>query len=110
LYSPPLTATIIALSLLGAWLSASAGVLVSLRAATVRQAQQVLMITIMLLFGPVYGFQALPDAWRARLAGWLTAGGPAKPVIVVMALLTVIDLTLTVLAAARFQRARLTLS
>ncbi|HZS06584.1 MAG TPA: ABC transporter permease [Blastocatellia bacterium] len=111
LYSPPLTATIIALSLLGAWLSASAGVLVSLRAATVRQAQQVLMITIMLLlFGPVYGLQALPDAWRARLAGWLTAGGPAKPVIVVMALLTVIDLTLTVLAAARFQRARLTLS
>ena len=59
------------LALLGAGLSATAGVLVSLRAPTVRQAAQTLNVGILLLiFIPVLGIQALPDAWKAQMGAW----------------------------------------
>ena len=111
LYSRKLTLGILALSWLGAWLAAGAGVLVSLRAATVRQAQQVLMLAIMLLiFVPVYGVQLLPVEWRAQIAGTAAAGGAARLVLVVIVALTVIDISLIIAAMARFRRARLILS
>src|SRR5207248_3966078 len=51
----------LALSLLASLLAASAGVLVSLRVATVRQAQQILIIgTIVLVFGGFLAISALP--------------------------------------------------
>jgi len=92
LYSRKLTLGILTLSWLGAWLAAGAGVLVSLRAATVRQAQQVLMLAIMLLlFVPVYGVKLLPAEWRAQIAGTLAAGGAARLVLVIIVTLTVVD-------------------
>jgi len=52
---------VLALSLLCCVLGASAGVLISLRSATVRQAQQILSIgTLVLIFGGVFAMQALP--------------------------------------------------
>lgn len=89
-------------------MAAGAGVLVSLRAATVRQAQQVLMLAIMLLlFVPVYGVKLLPAEWRAQIAGTLAAGGAARLVLVIIAALTVVDISLIIAAMTRFRRARL---
>ncbi len=108
LYSWKFTLGVLALSWLGSWLAAGAGVLVSLRAATVRQAQQILMLTIMaLLFVPVYGFQLLPDEWRAQIARTLAAGGAMRLVIVIIVALTAVDSSLIIAAMARFRRARL---
>jgi ABC-2 type transport system permease protein len=108
LYSRETAAGIIALSLLGSCLAASAGALVSLRAATVRQAQQILLIAIMLLlFVPVYGVQFLPEAGRARLVSALMAGGPTRLMLTLIALLTALDLALMIAALIRFRRARL---
>jgi ABC-2 type transport system permease protein len=110
LYSWKFTLAILALSWLGAWLAAGAGVLVSLRAATVRQAQQVLMLAIMLLlFVPVYGVQLLPDEWRAQIARTLAAGGETRLVLGIIFALAVVDTSLIIAAMARFRRARLIL-
>ncbi len=50
---------------LAAGMVATGGVLVSLRAATVRQAQQTLMIGFMILFlGTIFGSSMLPAAWK----------------------------------------------
>src|SRR5262249_61663945 len=46
----------------------SAGVLVSLRAPTVRQAMQILSIGFMIIvYGGAFGFQMLPPDWRASI-------------------------------------------
>lgn len=100
----------IALSLLGAGLAASAGALISLRASTVRQAQQTLSIAAWLL--PIilgYGGRALPVQWRAHLVEAITASGMTGIVFVVIATLIVLDIGLLAVAMARFQRARLIL-
>ncbi|HEX4946526.1 MAG TPA: ABC transporter permease [Blastocatellia bacterium] len=109
LYSWPFLLGIVGVSVLGSWLAASAGALISLRAATVRQAQQILMLSIMgLLFVPVYGLQLLPDEWRAQLTqALLTIGSPAQLIAAFFILLAALDLGLTMAAMARFQRARL---
>ena len=60
--------------LLGAAI-ASAGVFVSLHAATVRQAQQTLGVGLLVsLFGAMFGYGALPAAWKARLLQILSRG------------------------------------
>jgi len=111
LYSWKFTLSILALSWLGSWLAAGAGVLVSLRSSTVRQAQQVMMLTIMLLlFVPVYGVQLLPGEWRAQIAGTLAAGGATRLVVVIIVALTVVDVSLIAAAMTRFRRARLILN
>ena len=111
LYSWPFLLGIAGVSVLGSWLAASAGTLISLRSATVRQAQQILMLSIMaLLFVPVYGLQLLPDEWRAQLSqSLLRIGGPTQLLIIFFTLLAALDLGLTIAAMARFQRARLTI-
>ena len=98
------------LSLLSAWLAAGAGVLISLRAATVRQAQQTLSIaTLVLLFIPVLGIQALPPEGKMRLYALVQEGETGKVVTIAAAVLLVLDASLLAAAAARFQRARLAL-
>jgi ABC-2 type transport system permease protein len=98
------------LALLGAGLSATAGVLVSLRAPTVRQAAQTLNVGILLLiFIPVLGMQALPDAWRSQIGAWAMSVGIDGLLWVAAALLAVLDMALLAAAAARFRRARLVL-
>ncbi|MCL4424661.1 MAG: ABC transporter permease [Firmicutes bacterium] len=99
---------IVVFSLLVATLAAGAGVLVSMRAATVKQAQQVLSIGIMLLaFVPIFGLRALPVEWRVRLAQTLGAAGVNKVLLIVLAVLIVLDLGLLMAAMARFRRAKL---
>ena len=110
LYPPAIGLGIAVSSLLTAWLAAGVGVLVSLRASSVRQAQQSMSIAIMLLlFVPVFGVQALPDEWKAHLAEILTAVNVTTAVLVAAVLVVVLDVGLLAGARARFQRARLIL-
>ena len=98
------------LAWLGAGLAATAGVLVSLRAATVRQAAQTLNVGILLLmFVPVLGVQALPDAWKAQAGAWLASVGVDGILWTATAALALLDLLLLAVAMARFQRSRLIL-
>jgi ABC-2 type transport system permease protein len=100
----------IGLGLLGAGLAAAAGVLVSLRSATVRQAAQTMSLAIMLLlFVPVFGLRALPAETQAALFARLQGANLNLVVAAVMGGLLVLDLVLLGVAMARFQRARLIL-
>jgi len=101
---------ILGLSLTSATLAASGGALVSLRAATVRQAQQTLSIGLMVLvFVPVFGSQALPSEWKARAFAALMAMDITLLVVLVVAILAVFDVALLIVAMARFRRTVLSL-
>jgi ABC-2 type transport system permease protein len=101
---------IVAVSFLGSSLASCVGVLVSLRAATVRQAQQTLSISMMIVFFLLlFGLQALPDGWREILMSGLSGMTFLGVVGVISAGLLVLDLILLAAAMARFQRARLIL-
>lgn len=92
---------VLALCLLCCVLGASAGVLISLRSATVRQAQQILSVgTLVLLFGGVLALQALPASFISLLSY-------SQRVFLFIAVLAVLDAILLGLSLARFQRSRL---
>jgi ABC-2 type transport system permease protein len=98
----------IGMSLLVTTLAAGAGVLVSLRAATVRQAAQTLSIGVSLLFFvPIVLAQALPIEWRRRILDALNAAQGADVLVSVALVLIGLDVALLAIAAARFKRARL---
>ena len=89
---------------------ASAGVLVSLRAATVRSAQQTLALaTVVIFLGVSFGASALPESvrsWLFRVTGdWSTAEVTVAASVVVLA----VDVLLVVAAMGRFQRSKLVL-
>ncbi len=99
------------LSLLLALLVAAIGVLISLRAASVRQVQQMVSIGILLLvWVPILAIQALPAELRQSLGSALASGNVTVLALAVGGALLVIDAILLALATARFQRARLTFS
>jgi ABC-2 type transport system permease protein len=110
IYSAPVGLGAVALGLLTSILAAGAGVLVSLRAASVRQAQQTLSLAVMLLlFVPIFGLQALPAAWQARMLELAMTVGLARAILVAAGVLAVLDVLLVLAAAARFRRTRLIL-
>lgn len=89
-------------------LIASAGVLVSLRAPTVRQGQQTLMTGIMVvLIGTIFAAGALPAAWKAWFAGILLHGSAATLVLAGAGVVLALDLVLLLAGMTRFQRAKL---
>jgi ABC-2 type transport system permease protein len=97
-------------SLLGATLIAGIGVLVSLRASSVRQAYQRMSLGFLLIWMPViFAPQLLPEAWKVQLALWLENINGLQAAVVGGAILLVIDLALIALDHARFQRAKLIL-
>lgn len=100
---------IVGLSFLVALLAAGLGVLVSLRAATVRQAQQTFSIAFFLLFIPLFILPMLPEEWRARLVDMAVNANLSAIVIVLAIILFVIDVVLILAAMARFKRNRLIL-
>jgi ABC-2 type transport system permease protein len=92
------------LILLASVLATSAGVLVSLRVSTVRQAQQILSVgTIVFVFGITFVLRALP----ANVVSSLTY---AQFLLITMAFLAVLDAILLGLSLVSFQRSRLILS
>jgi ABC-2 type transport system permease protein len=97
-------------SLLTAMLAATAGVLVSLRAPTARQAGQMLSIAVMVtLFVPIFGIKALPAEVRATLFAVLMAGGVKMTLALLAVVLVVVDAVLLSAGLLRFQRSRLSL-
>lgn len=100
----------IILSLLASGLSATAGVLISLRASSARQAAQIMSIAIMvLLFVPVLGLQALPASTRVLLTNALNNTRFDDLAIGAVVVLIVLDGLLLLAGLARFQRAKLIL-
>jgi len=98
------------LSLLASGLSATAGVLISLRASSARQAAQVMSIAIMLLlFVPVFGLQALPAPVRVQIANAVNNSSFDQVAIGAAVFLIIVDGVLLLLSLARFQRAKLIL-
>ena len=99
-----------AASVLASILVCGAAVLVSVRAPTVRQAAQLFAYgSTAVFFGAIFGFQALPAAWRVAFLARL--GGTSLPRTEVIGGLILVALDLIVLAVARqrFQRTRLIL-
>jgi ABC-2 type transport system permease protein len=94
----------LALSLLTSLLGVSGGVLISLRSATVRQAQQILIVaTLVLVAGGVLTLKAVPAQAISSLSNsqiWLIA----------MAVLAVLDAILLGVSLVSFRRSRLILS
>ena len=108
-YPLPTFAGILAFSVLGSGLAASAGVLVSLRAATARQAAQTMSLVLILLFSPVFIFGFMPTEVQAQVFGWLLHTDFSTVALVAMGVLLVLDSVFSLIALARFQRARLIL-
>lgn len=100
---------ILLISLLVAALAAGLGVLISLRAATVRQAQQTFSLAFFALFIPLFLLPMLPESWRVRLVQTLSQLNGEATVLGIMAVLLILDLALFAASAARFQRTRLIL-
>jgi ABC-2 type transport system permease protein len=92
------------LILLVSVLGASGGTLISMRVATVRQAQQILSVgTIVFVFGIVLVLKAVP-------ANVLSSLSYAQFLLIVMAVIAVLDAILLGLSLLNFQRSRLILS
>jgi ABC-2 type transport system permease protein len=110
MYTPEVALSIVGISLLASILATAAGVLVSLRAATVRQAQQALSLAIMgLVFVPIFGIQAMPPETRGRIAVALGNAGPRNIMLAVVGGLILLDTLLILATRARFKRVRLVL-
>jgi len=110
LYKPSIALGIVGLSFLTATLGANAGVLVSLRAPTVRQAQQTLGLAVFIIaWIPILGLNIIPQAWKAVLGEWLKGGDMGSIVPIIVAALLALDLVLLGVAMTRFQRTRLIL-
>lgn len=103
------------LSLLVTSLASTVGILISLRANSVKQAQQALGLAVFILaWAPILALQMLPAEWKARLGqaskAFLASGADLTQVILVVAVaLVVLNARLLVAAMARFQRTRLIL-
>jgi len=110
-YTPPIAVANLVLSLVFAILAAGAGVIISLRAATVREAQQTLMAIVMfplLLLGVAGTFLVTAGLeWVERILETMRAMDSWLLLLIVAVVLIAICLILIRLAMARFQRARL---
>jgi ABC-2 type transport system permease protein len=110
MFAPDTALAVVLGSLLGGIFMASAGVLVSLRASTVRQAQQTLSMSfLVLIFGAVFGIRALPSAWLIAMSRFITTTGEMTLIFVAAGMVLLIDLVILGAAMARFQRSRLIL-
>ena len=98
------------LGLLTATLSASIGVLVSLRAATVKQAaQQLVFASIALTWLPLFGLSLLPMQLQESLILSAKTGDTTRIFIFACVVLVGLDFGLLMLAISRFKRSRLIL-
>lgn len=102
---------IVVLGLLMSLLTSSVGCLVSLRAATTRQAQLNLTFGfLVLVFAPFIVFQVLPKQTQTAVLAALNSADPTQVFLIFSAVLLVVAVVLLLIALARFQRARLILS
>jgi ABC-2 type transport system permease protein len=108
LFFPPLTGlAILLLSFLVAWLAAGLGILVSLRAASVRQAQQTLSLAFLFLFVPLFLLPVLPEQIRETVTNAVSGLDIQLAGALIIIFLLVIDVGLLAAAIRQFNRARL---
>jgi len=108
LMSQRMLAAGIVFSVLVAWLAANTGVLVSLRAATVRQAQQTLSFAIIVIaFLPGIVFQVLPVPLKKSIASFFESFGSTRSIIILVGILIIINTILLKASRMRFRRSRL---
>jgi len=109
-FPAPYAAGLVGFGFLMATMVCSIAVLVSLRAATVRQASQNLAIGMMAAyFSLIFGFQALSRAHRAQLMQAAMGGDFTQNALIGLLVLIVLDAVLLSAARTRFKRARLIL-
>lgn len=102
---------IVIFGLVVATLASSAGCLLSLRAGSVRQVQQMLGVGVMcVVLVPVIGINLLSATLRARLLDKLNQMGVNQIFLIILIVLAVVDVGLLAAAFARFRRSRLLLS
>lgn len=101
---------ILGVSFAGCGFGAAIGVLVSLRAESVRHAQQVLAIgALVTAFVPIGLLRILPREWTMEVFQTLAYGSPSRVAALAVVVLTVICLPILALAQARFRRGRILL-
>jgi ABC-2 type transport system permease protein len=107
----PLNMTLGALvfSILISGLSASIGVLVSLRAGSARQAQQMMSAGMLVLFLPFMLIQFIPKAWLASIGNIVENVQPLQVAVSIALGLLVVELILIAIARRLFQRSKLIL-
>jgi ABC-2 type transport system permease protein len=109
-YATGVWVSILVVSLLVAVLYATLGVVLSLRAATVRQVQQALSVSfVVVLLGPLLIFQALGPQTRQQFGTWALAH-VTEMGLIAGAVIAVIDVALLTAALLGFRRTRLILS
>lgn len=100
----------ILLTILASLLMAGIGVFISLRASTVKQAQQAFGIAIIVLtMGPLLAFNALSPGTRFLLATRIAALGETRIEVYAVAGLMVLSVIVIAGALARFRRGKLAL-
>jgi len=110
-YPPVIALGSVSLSLLSAGVIASGGVVISLWASSVRQAQQTMSIAIMVvLFAPMFGMRALPPQLQRALAEFLQSADVPSIILGTAGFLLALNIVMLYTALARFKRTRLILS
>ncbi len=109
LFPLPLAAGAVIFSILISGLAASIGVLVSLRAGSVRQAQQLMSIGMLVLFLPFMFLQFIPSEVRRSTVDFLTTTDPVQIAILVAIGLLILDGILTAIGMSLFHRSKLIL-
>lgn len=109
LFSPMMTAGALVFSILVSGLSASIGVLVSLRAGSVRQAQQWMSFGMLVLFLPLMLIQFIPRLWVETIGTALTNADPLQIAVWAVVALLVIEAVMLAIAMRLFQRSKLIL-
>lgn len=107
----PVMTTLAALvfSILISGLSACIGVLVSLRAGSVRQAQQIMSAGMLVLFLPFMLIQFVPRQWVRMVGQIITSTSPMQIALLIVAVLIGIEAILILIALRLFQRSKLIL-
>ena len=113
-YDPITVIAALVFSLLIALLSAGMGIIISLRAETVRQAQQTVSIGFMILFIPLLLLaqflpRIMPPETTVKVLNWLETANWTLVGILFAILLVVVDGVLLSIAKTRFQRSKLIL-
>jgi len=108
-FSPVMLVAALVFSILISGLSASIGVLVSLRASSVRQAQQWMSFGMLVLFLPLMLIQFIPKALLESVVDTVTHANPLQIGVWAALVLAVLETLLLAIAMRLFQRSKLIL-
>jgi len=108
-YAWPVALGILVWTFLVALIASGLGVVVSLRAATVRQAAQTFSVAFLILFVPLFLLPMLPASLKAKVMGLLARADFTAAALVVTGLLLAAGVVFLLIADVRFRRNRLIL-